>query len=172
MKTLLRLAASALVATFLVVGTWTAAEAQTDPALVGGWVIADWEAAEGQTGPTPQRGLFIFTESGHYSIMYVIGDARADTGADPSDADLAAAYRPFVANSGRYMVSGNEVTYEAFMAKDPAYMSRFAPTGGEGNAQTFTYTVGDGTVTLKFGEGGPMSGATATLRRPGTGGGN
>ncbi len=51
-------------------------------------------------------------------------------------------------------------------------MSRFAgdpETGGEGNAQTITFSIDDGTLTLSFGEGGPMQGATATLRRPGTG---
>ncbi len=150
-------------------GSWTAAEAQTNPDLHGGWVISGWEAAPGQTGPTPQSGLFLFTASGHYSMMFVIGDAREALAENPSDADIAAAYNPFVANSGRYSVSGDVITYEAYMAKDPAYMSRFAPTGGEGNAQTITFSVDDGTLTFRFGAGGPMEGATATLRRPGSG---
>jgi hypothetical protein len=148
---------------------WSHLAAQSASDLHGGWVIADWESPDGQTGPTPQRGLFVFTESGHYSIMYVIGGAREALGADPSDADIAGAYNPFVANSGRYAVSGNVITYEAFVAKDPAYMSRFGPTGGEGNAQSMEFDISNGVLTLRFGEGGPMNGATATLRRPGTG---
>ncbi|MGI9625559.1 MAG: hypothetical protein ACR2QM_01875 [Longimicrobiales bacterium] len=144
------------------------AEAQTDAALLGGWVIAEWEAPDGRDGPVPQRGLFVFTESGHYSMMFVFGGARAALEANPSDAQIAAAYNPFVANSGRYSVSGAEVTYEAFVAKDPAYMAGFAGTDGAGNAQTITYGVADGRLTLTFPEGdGPMGGAKVTLRRPG-----
>jgi hypothetical protein len=150
-------------------GLWTPVHAQSNEDLLGGWVIRGWEWGEGRTGPTPRRGLFMFTESGHYSIMFVIGDAREPVGTDPSDAALAAAYQPFVANSGRYSVSGSEITYEAFVAKDPAYMSQFAPTGGEGTAQTMTYSIDDGVLTLRFGAGGPMEGATATLGRPGGG---
>ncbi len=160
---------STLAFTLAVGGSWAGVEAQAGSDLLGGWVIAEWEAAEGQTGPTARRGLFMFTESGHYSMMFVIGDARQPVGAEPSDADLAAAYGPFVANSGRYSVSGNSITYEAFVAKDPAYMAGFGPSGGDGNAQTMTYGVEDGILTLTFGEGGPMSGATARLRRPGAG---
>ena len=37
------------------------------------------------------------------------------------------------------------------------------------NAQIMTFSVDDGVLTLAFGEGGPMTGATATLRPPGSG---
>jgi len=87
-------------------------------------------------------------------MMYVIGEAREALGENPTDAGIAAAYNPFVANSGRYTVPGNEVTYQAFVAKDPAYISEFEPTGGEGNAQALTFNIDDGTLTLSFGEGG------------------
>jgi hypothetical protein len=151
-------------------GPWTTIEAQTNSDLHGGWVIVGWEAPSGQTGPTPERGLFVFTATGHYSMMFVIGGDREALAASPSDADIAAAYGPFVANSGRYTVSENEITYEAFVAKDPAYMSQFAPTGGAGNAATIMFSVDDGTLTLNFPDGdGPMQGATATLVRPGGG---
>jgi hypothetical protein len=102
-------------------------------------------------------------------MMFVIGEVREALGDNPSDADVAAAANPFVANSGRYTVSGNEITYEAAIAKDPEYMSQFEPTGGEGNPQTMTFSFEDGTMTLTFGDGGPMQGATATLRKPGDG---
>lgn len=166
MKIVERLTTLAVLVTIALVSP-LAAQGQSAAELHGGWVIQSWQAAEGQTGPTPQRGLFLFTESGHYSIMYVIGDAREALGAEPTDEAIAAAYGPFIANSGRYAVSGNEITYEAFVAKDPAYMAGFEPSGGEGNAQTMTFGIEDGALTLSFGEGGPMGGATATLRRPG-----
>lgn len=144
-------------------------EAQSGSDLHGGWIIADWEWAGGQEGATPRRGLFLFTESGHYSIMFVLGEARTALGDNATEANIAAAYTPFVANSGRYSVSGNTIMYEAFVAKDPAYMAGFAPTGGDGNEQSMTFSVDDGTLTLTFGEGGPMENAVATLRRPGGG---
>jgi len=160
-----------LALTFAMLCAYSAAPAaaQAGSDLHGGWVISGWQAPEGQEGPVPQRGLFMFTESGHYSMMYVVGEPRAPLDEEPTDADIAAAYNPFIANSGRYSVSGNEVTYEAFMAKDPAYMSRFEGTGGSGNAQSFTYSLDGGILTLRFDDNGPMQGSTATLRRPGTG---
>jgi len=166
MKNLTWRLAGSLLLGIATTGPLFAASAQATPDLYGGWIVTDWQWPEGQTAPKVQRGLFLFTESGNYSMMFVIGDARKALPDNPSDADIAAAYGPFVANSGRYSVSGNEITYEAFMAKDPAYMSQFAPTGGEGNAQKVTYSISDGVLTLHFGEGGPMGGATATLRRP------
>ena len=170
MKITARLFVSIILCGIGITGPWASAAAQANSDLLGGWVITNWEAPDGQAGPTPQRGLFLFTESGHYSMLFVIGEARSALGANASDADVVAAYSPFVANSGRYTVAGGEITYEAFVAKDPAYMSQFEPTGGEGNAQTMTFSVDDDTLTLSFGaEGGPMQGATATLVRPGGG---
>ena len=160
-----------LALTFAMLCAYSAAPAaaQAGSDLYGGWVISGWQAPEGQEGPVPQRGLFMFTESGHYSMMYVIGEARAPLSDEPTDADIAASYNPFIANSGRYSVSGSEVTYEAFVAKDPAYMSLFEGTGGAGNPQSFTYSLVDGVLTLRFDDNGPMQGSTATLRRPGGG---
>lgn len=157
---------AATVLGFALAGTAKTLAGQAPADLLGGWIIAGWEAPSGREGPVPQRGLFVFSESGHYSMMFVIGEARAALPQDPTDADIAAAYGPFVANSGRYSVSGNTITYEAFVAKDPAYMSRFAATGGEGNAQTMTFEIVEGRLTMTFAEGGPMAGSKATLRRP------
>jgi hypothetical protein len=36
-------------------------------------------------------------------------------------------------------------------------------------ASIIPFSIDDGTLTLSFGEGGPMQGATATLDRPGGG---
>jgi hypothetical protein len=60
------------------------------------------------------------------------------------------------------------ITYEASLARDAAYMSRFEPLGGEGNARSMSYTLNeDGTLTLGFVSGDEYSsGVMATLRRP------
>lgn len=166
MRTRARLVPGAIIAGALLGLAPHGADAQE---LNGGWIIADWEWAEGADRPAPSRGIFLFTESGHYSIQFVIGEPREALGPEASDADIAAAYGPFVSNAGRYTVSGNTITYEAYVAKDPAYMSSFAPTGGEGNEQTIEFSFSGDSLMLTFGEGGPMGGATATLMRPGGG---
>ena len=70
------------------------------------------------------RGLFIFTAA-NYSIMYIRGDEpRADLPAEPTDADLIRAFGELTANSGRYTLEGDQLTYEAYMANNPNYMNR------------------------------------------------
>ncbi len=113
----------------------------------------------------------MFTASGQYSIMYVLGDQpRAEwSGETPTYADKVRAYDSFVANSGPYSVDGNQITYEAAMAKSPNYMAAFTPqTAGPegGNASTVTFSVEGGVLTLRF-PSGNAEGATATFRRPG-----
>ena len=134
--------------------------------IVGGWILTSWETADGEVNSEPQRGLFMFTASGQYSIMYVLGDQpRAEYSGDTqTDAEKVAAYDSFIANSGRYSVDGNQITYEAAMAKDPNYMAGFGPEGG--NASTMTFTNENGVLTLRFTSGG-AEGQTATFRRPG-----
>ena len=89
--------------------------------IVGGWILTSWETADGEVNSEPQRGLFMFTASGQYSIMYVLGDQpRAEwSGETPTDADKIRAYDSFVANSGRYCVDRNHITYAAVMATSP-----------------------------------------------------
>ena len=45
--------------------------AQESP-IVGGWILTSWETADGEVNSEPQRGLFMFTASGQYSITYVL----------------------------------------------------------------------------------------------------
>ena len=168
MKSSARLAVTMLLLAPALSWAWSTAEAQSTSDLAGAWVVSSWESADGEVNSSPQRGLFVFTATGHYSMMYVPGsEPRAELSETSIDADFVAAYNSFVANSGRYTIDGNEITYEAFMAKDAAYMGRFAPTGGEGNAQSFAFELSDGVLTLSAGEGGPMQGSTVTLSRPG-----
>ena len=89
---------------------------------------------------------------------------------EASDAQLAEAYMGFVANSGRYTATPDVITYEAYIARDPAYMSRFEPMGGEGNTRSLNYMLNeDGTLTLEFvAEDEYGAGVVATLRRPGS----
>ena len=137
--------------------------------IYGGWVVSDWVMPDHEVPIMPaEQGLFLFTASGHYSQMWVPTTDRPALPDEPSDAELAAAYNTFIANSGRYTVDGNIITFEAYMGRDPDYMSRFEPTGGEGNARSMSYKLNeDGTLTLEFVSTDEYgAGVVATLRRP------
>lgn len=136
--------------------------------LYGGWVVSE---AEG-LGIEAAHGLFIFSESGHYSQMWVPSWDRAflpENQEDATEAQMAEAYMGFVANSGRYVVEGNSIMYEAYMARDPQYMARFEPMGGEGNARTMNYQLNDdGTMTLEWvADDWFTAESRVVLRRPG-----
>ena len=139
------------------------AQAQGSPELAGGWIVTSWTSPDGEVNSEPQRGLFVFTETGHYSIMHV-NAPRAELNASSTDADRLAAYDPFTANSGRYRVEGNVITYEAYVAKHPNYMAGFMVD--DGNGVSMTYAIEDGILTLEW-TGGNSAGRKATLRRPG-----
>ena len=151
-----------------------AAEMTTDEhqGLYGGWIVSEWIMPETEVVAMPaEQGLFLFTESGHYSMMWVPSTDRSHLPtptSEATDAQLAEAYMSFVANSGRYTVTNGVITYEASLARDAAYMSRFEPLGGEGNARSMSYTLNeDGTLTIEFVSGDEYSsGVMATLRRP------
>jgi len=142
--------------------------------LYGGWVVSDWVMPDHEVAVMPaEHGLFLFAASGHYSMMWVPTADRPALPDEPSDAEIASAYNTFVANSGRYTVDENVITYEAYMGRDPAYMGRFEPMGGEGNARSMIYTLNeDGTLTLEFLPTADselyrsVTGVVATLRRP------
>ena len=137
--------------------------------LYGGWLVSDWVMPDHEVTAMPaEHGLFLFTASGHYSMMWVPTADRPALPDEPSDVEIAAAYNTFIANSGRYTVDGGIINYEAYMGRDPAYMGRFEPMGGEGNARSMSYTLNeDGTLTLEFVSADEYSaGVVATLRRP------
>ncbi len=140
--------------------------AQEGSELAGTWIVSSWTAPNGEVNSEPQRGLFVFAwtrdDGGSYSIMYVLGsETRARyTGENLTDSEKLTAYDSFVANSGRYTVEGDRITYEAYMAKDPNYMGDWG-----GNGVNVTYTIEDEMLTLHWLDGF-SEGLTATLRRP------
>jgi hypothetical protein len=144
-------------------GTGSLAVAQGSSELAGAWIVTSWTMPDGEVDSDPQRGLFMFTQSGNYSMMYVNSDeerARIEGEEGGTDAEKVIAYDTFTANSGRYRVSGNTLTYEAYMAKDPNYMAAFGPDSA--NGVELEFSIAEGTLTLTWPNGGG-----ATLRRPG-----
>ena len=125
-----------------------AASAQEATGIQGAWVFTD---AEGQ-----ERGLFIFTAN-NYSQMFVRGgEARGVLGENPTAEQRLASMDEVTANSGRYTLEGDQLTYEAYMAKNAGYMS-----GWPDNDQTVTVKVDGDTMTWT------SENNTFTLRRVG-----
>ena len=131
--------------------------------------MTGWTAPDGTENADSQQGLFLFTATGQYSMMYVPGDEirAVPEGETMSDAETLEAYGSFIANSGRYTVDGNGIMYEAFMAKDPAYMADFNAEEAA-NGTNLEFSITDGILTLEWLDGF-TPGTKATLRRPGQG---
>ena len=144
-------------------GIGSNAVAQGSSELAGGWIVTSWTGADGETNSDPQRGLFIFTQSGHYSMMFVNTDeerAQYDAEEGGTDAEKVLAYNSFTANSGKYRVSGNTITYEAYMAKYPNYMAAFGPDAA--NGVKLEFNIDEGILTLTWPDG-----SSGTFRHPG-----
>ncbi len=136
---------------------WRTANSAQGTPVQGSWISTGWEY-DGEAASDPQRGLLVFTGD-HYSMMFVFGnEARPRySGEALTDAETIAAYGSFVANSGRYSVSGNEVTTQAYMAKDPNYMDDWRE-----NDVTLSFRIVGDTLQLTwpedFGVGTTLSG--------------
>lgn len=148
-------------------GAWQGAHAQGSAELAGGWIVNSWTSPEGEVTDPAQRGLFIFTANGNYSMMYVPGTEPRPryTGDSQTEAEVVSAYRSFIANSGRYRVDGNRLEYEAYMAKDPNYMAAFS-VDDRTNAVPVEFSIADGILTLTWLDGAG-AGRKAELRRAG-----
>ncbi len=116
-----------------------------NPALHGAWTVTSWEV-EGEAVPAPQPGMIVFTET-HYTMMYVdVAEPRARyAGDDMTNPEVIAAYNTLTANSGRYEVSGNQLTTRAYVAKDPNYMGDWPE-----NTSVYTFRMEGETLHLQW----------------------
>ena len=124
--------------------------AQSYEDLAGGWLVQSWTSADGALNDSPQQGLFLFTATGQYSMMYVnTAEPRPDISEGGPDAELLDAWQSFTANSGRYRLSGDQLTYEAYVAKWPNYMNRW-DVQSAGNATTVTMSMEGESLVLQW----------------------
>ena len=102
------------------------AKPASQPAFEGTWKVAEVHPSGPNASPnmSPQPGLYIFTKK-HYSTMTVTGASpRPDLPQqNVTDAQRAATWGPFTANSGTYEIKGSTVTTHALVAKNPGVMS-------------------------------------------------
>ncbi len=91
----------------------------------------------------PQSTLAIF-HGRHYSRVEVHAEQPLTPLADPSSASadqLRAVWGPFVGEAGTFEVSGNEITMQATVAKNPSAMKK-------GAVSIYTYRLDGNTLTL------------------------
>jgi hypothetical protein len=121
------LAVFAILATATV--AWRAIPNQAST-LSGAWLLASVTDTAGNVNEAPQPGLAVITGT-HYSMMYVNGNERRERypGDSPTNTERLAAYNTFIANSGRYEVDGDQLTFQAYVAKDPNYMGDWPDNG-------------------------------------------
>ncbi len=139
----------------------TVAQAQ-EAAIQGAWVLSSTADSAGNVNEAPLPGLFVFTGT-HYSMMYAIGDGPREgyPGDDQTDEERLAAYDTFIANTGRYAVDGDQLTFRAYVAKDPNYMGEWPE-----NATTVTIHIDGGTLQWTWGaEFDPAIGQVFTFSR-------
>ena len=93
--------------------------------LVGAWTVISEDESH--------LGALIFTE-GSYSFMLANGNEPRALFADPEPTaeEVIAAYNSITANSGRYQLEGNEINFEAYMAKNPNYMAAWPDNDAQG----------------------------------------
>ena len=143
MRTQFALATSVLLSCSILVA-WVAVPSHPE-GIEGTWLVTSEDESH-------QRGVFLFTSDGSYSMMFVRGDeSRESLGEEPTDADRLASHAELTANSGRVTIEGSEIRYEAYMANSAAYMNRwpdndvtatFVRNGDDG----MTLTMSDGRV--------------------------
>lgn len=89
--------------------------------IKGAWRVEDTtlKTPDGERYTFKHPGVFIFTNT-HYSWMWVTKDGPRNPISDkPTEAELLAAFTPFGANAGTYIVKGDQLTITPVVAKVP-----------------------------------------------------
>jgi len=103
------------------------ASAQLKPTpLTGTWSLTEVKT----TGPKARTisnapGLLLFTGN-HYSRLYIASDQPREPLKDQSKAtaaELLAVWGPVIVSSGTYEISGNTLTFQPIVAKNPEVMA-------------------------------------------------
>ncbi len=95
--------------------------------ILGVWRLQTVEYVSGSELTTIDPalpGLFIFTEK-HYSMTWMPLQDQQEAYADkwhPNDTEKVQSYNSIVTNTGRYQLSGSELTTNVEVAKTPAFV--------------------------------------------------
>lgn len=130
--------------------------------LIGAWKLIQIEftGPDARTITDPQPSFCIFTDK-YLAIVGAMGDEpRPELSEEPTDAELAAAYRSFIANFFEYEADGNTITNHVLVSKNPNVKS--------GSNGTMEYKIEGNTLTItpRTNSEGPVENPlTATLER-------
>lgn len=100
--------------------------------LVGTWELVAWENVAGDGTTTPfggasSTGRLVYTPDGFMSAHIAFGDRPLSGTGDPlggSDERLLAAFRTFIAYSGRYRVEGDEAVHDVDLSLWPDWVGQ------------------------------------------------
>ena len=135
-----------LVAVLLALPTLAAAQS-----IEGAWRLTEYESENYDSAAA--HGLMIFAD-GHYSRVFVrANEQRHPLGQNPTPEQQFASWNPFVANSGRYSLSGSTLTLNIDVAK----------VVGAANGSVTMQVEFDGDALWLTGDG--IEGATNTRQR-------
>jgi len=110
-------AAAAALAAMLLVPALAAAQSP-----VGVWKMTHWSNSNGE-GEQVQPAYTAYFANGYFAIMWEGADApRPNLPENPTAAQQHAAWQPFAAQFGTYVVNGSEITSTQLVSKNPASM--------------------------------------------------
>lgn len=116
--------------------------AQARPRLDGAWRrVSQTLTAPDTTASTTyaQPSVYLFVD-GYFSLMAITArEPRERLGTPPSDAEKARAFDGFIAQSGRYAVTGRSLKQDVLIARAP---------NAEGTSRTSTMTLRGDTLVL------------------------
>ena len=150
-----------LVALGLMLVVGCTAQQATNDSLVGAWLIVETTTATADSSwvdSAPQTGLYVFSES-HFSNMLIQGAEPRDlfpSGTEGATAEQRlAAYDPFIADAGSYVLTDSTLEVRNIIAKVPNVMNF---------EMTYRYSLVGDSLTLSFTQGWAPRGGEVTYR--------
>ncbi len=120
--------------------------------LVGVWEMTYFETAAGEEGEPTEPSYSAWFDNGYYVVIWDTSEGPRPTyGDDPSNAELLAAWTPFVAQFGTYEIDGSSYTATQLVSKNPS---------AQGTSFTRDWSVDGNTLVTTV-----PGGATWTYRR-------
>ena len=115
--------------------------------LDGAWKMVTYTTSDGEEFEVNGVVLLLYT-AGHYATIWAPGAPREALPEEPTDEQLLAAWRRFIAHAGTYEVDGNVVRWKVLVGKNPNAMAAQVELSFtfEVDGNTMTRTVGDGRV--------------------------
>jgi hypothetical protein len=125
--------------------------------IVGVWKLKSFDLVEVETGKSTKLygdapiGTYIFSKSGHFSLILGNADRKKSATGVPTDEDRIRLHKTMAANTGTYKIEGNKISYTYTFAwnADWTGTTRVQEVSIAGNVMTQKSTVFVSKVTGK-----------------------